>query len=52
VADLHGAWPSLSVEAKRLVVGAFIDHVRVGRGRSGPGPDGSNFAERVDIRWR
>jgi DNA invertase Pin-like site-specific DNA recombinase len=52
VDDIHDAWPDLPVEAKRLVIAAFIDHVEVGRGRSGPDRDGTKFAERVNIRWR
>ena len=52
VEDLHGAWKTMSDEAKRLVIGAFVDHVKILRGRSGPDRDGTKLRERIKIRWR
>ena len=36
IADLHKSWPTMSVEHKRLVISAVIDHVKVKPGRRGP----------------
>jgi hypothetical protein len=53
VANLHKAWPSLSIEHKRLVIAAFVERVVVTPGRRGRRPNGvSTVDERVQIHWR
>jgi len=53
VSNLHKAWPSLSIEHKRLVIAAFVERVVVAPGRRGRRPNGvSAVDERVQIHWR
>jgi hypothetical protein len=53
VSNLHKAWPSLSIEHKRLVIAAFVERVVVAPGRRGRRPNGvSTVDERVQIHWR
>jgi hypothetical protein len=53
VSNLHRAWPSLSIEHKRLVIAAFVERVVVAPGRRGRRPKGvSTVDERVQIHWR
>jgi hypothetical protein len=53
VPNLHNAWPTLSIDQKRLVITAFVERVVVAPGRRGRRPTGvSTLDERVQIDWR